>query len=71
MIELVSERVLKHSIIKTFTNSIIILARAERFELPSTVLETGMLPLHHARVYYALSLQPRFSSFIRNKVVGF
>ena len=23
----------------------------ERFELPSTVLETGMLPLHHTRVF--------------------
>ena len=25
-------------------------ARAERFELPTTVLETGMIPFHHARV---------------------
>jgi len=23
----------------------------ERFELPQTVLETGMLPLHHTRVF--------------------
>ena len=28
-----------------------IFARVERFELPSTVLETGMLPLHHTRVF--------------------
>ena len=28
----------------------ILFARAERFELPSKVLETRMLPLHHTRV---------------------
>ena len=28
----------------------ILLARVERFELPSKVLETCMLPLHHTRV---------------------
>ncbi len=28
----------------------LILARVERFELPSRVLETRMLPLHHTRV---------------------
>jgi hypothetical protein len=31
------------------------LARVERFELPSTVLETGMLPLHHTRILVGLS----------------
>jgi hypothetical protein len=29
--------------------SICYLARVERFELPTTVLETGMIPFHHTR----------------------
>ena len=31
-----------------------LLARVERFELPSTVLETGMLPLHHTHVFFVI-----------------
>jgi hypothetical protein len=35
-------------------------ARAERFELPSTVLETAILPLNYARVKSKVKIQKYF-----------
>lgn len=37
----------KH-VLKTF---FLLFARVERFELPTTVLETGMIPFHHTRIF--------------------
>lgn len=38
-------------------------ARAERFELPSTVLETAILPLNYARVYGCIFIELLNRSF--------
>ena len=43
-------------VLKTFN---FLFARVERFELPTTVLETGMIPFHHTRVFeFKVGIEP-------------
>ncbi len=50
---------------------LLFIARAERFELPSMVLETTILPLNYARLYKALQKEGKTSQKTLKKQMRF